>query len=306
MAEPVRIYGWQRRLGRRQYTEYLRLQRITDRELAAILRDAANEGERLVRALEPLDKVGARVRRTQYNQAVEALRRQQATLWGGITDHTADGIRRSTRISVMLEDELVAALTSGRSAAQAQALVDSMRQAARASAENVRSRILNSIDLSPQVYKNQQLMSGKVAQTVNRGLALNKSAREIAKDVKGFIRPDTPGGVQYAANRLARTEINNALHATTVRINQKHPWVVGVKWELSGSHPKPDECNEYAETDNFGLGVGVWRADAVPSKPHPNCLCYTTTITPSPDEFIDQMLDGEYNDFLESEGFDGF
>lgn len=304
--QAVRIYGWQRRLGRREYVEYLRLQRIVDRELAAILRDAANQGERLLEGLSGLDGAGARVRRTQYAQSVQALRRQQAVLWGNITDATASGIRRSTRIAVDLEMEMVQALTSGRSAQGAEALVDSMRAAARSSSENVRSRILNSIDLSPNVYKNQQLMSGKVAQTVNRGLALNKSAREIAKDVRRFIHPNVPGGVSYAAMRLGRTEINNALHATNVRLYEKHPWVEAVQWNLSGSHPRPDECNEYAEIDNFGMGRGIWPTDKVPSKPHPNCLCYTTAITPSVDQFLDNLTSGQYNDFLEEEGFQGF
>lgn len=307
MAEPaIKIYGWQRRLGRKQYTEYLRLQRVVDREIAAILRDAANQGERLVQQMAGLDNVGARVRRAQYAQATQALRRQQADLWGNVTRTTRSGIARSTMIAVQLEAEMVGILTGGSSARKAGSLVDTMRVAARRSAENVRSRLLNDIDLAPSVYKNQQLMSGKVAQTVNRGLALNKSAREIAKDVKGFIRPDTPGGVQYAANRLARTEINNALHATSLRIYDKHPWIEYVQWNLSGSHPTPDECNDYAEQDGFGKGPGIWPTDKVPAKPHPNCLCYTTSIAPSPDEFIDNMLDGQYNDFLESEGYAGF
>lgn len=304
MAEALKVYGWQRRLGDQQFAEYLRLQRVVDRELATILRDAAIEGERIVARLGALDNVSAKVRRAQYAQAVKALRASQAELWGEVTRSTQSGIARSTAIAVETEAELMSILTRA-APRSARGLASSMQAAARASAENVRSRVMNDVDLSPLVYKNRDLMAGKVARTVNRGLALNKSAKEIAKDVRQFIGPNVKGGVSYAANRLGRTEINNALHTTSIRIYDKHPWNEGVKWNLSGSHPVPDECNDYAERE-MGMGPGIWKPSEVPFKPHPNCLCYTTVITPSDDVFIDRLLGGSYNDFLESEGLDTF
>lgn len=91
--------------------------------------------------------------------------------------------------------------------------------------------------------------------------------------------------------RLSRTEINNAFHEQQKRAGDK-PWVEGVKWNLSGSHPRPDTCNDYANQSN-GLGRGVFKTGDVPDKPHPQCLCYLTYETLSPEAFLDALGTGK-------------
>jgi hypothetical protein len=129
------------------------------------------------------------------------------------------------------------------------------------------------------------------------------SAKEIAKQVFRFIDPETPGGASYAALRLGRTELNNAFHTNSIKQAQAMPWVEGVKWNLSGSHPRPDECNEYAEDTHYrGGDGGVFLPQDVPPKPHPNCLCFTTTETQSDEDFIASYRAGDYNDYFASIG----
>jgi hypothetical protein len=95
--------------------------------------------------------------------------------------------------------------------------------------------------------------------------------------------------------RLGRTEVNNAFHASSVKQYRETPWVEKCKWHLSGSHPKPDLCNEYAENN----GNGVWAVDDVPAKPHPNCLCYVTPINTDLNKFVKNFKAGQYDSYID-------
>lgn len=288
MAQPE---PWERELARRNWQRSLTTVRLTDRELAAILRDAAGEADRILAAM-PDGGVGIAVRRAQYQLAANSLREISQDLWHSVSVVVRRGIVRSAADAAQGQITLLNVL--GRSGAP-RSLLDSLVASTRFTAQHVQSRYINNIDLSPTVWRNQHLTNGRLDRTINQGLALGKSAREIAKDVSGMIRPDVRGGVSYAAMRLGRTELNNAFHATSVRMAQEQPWVEGMKWELSGSHPVPDICNEMAEQDHSGLGTGVYPIGEVPPKPHPNCLCYTTTITPGREEFINRLIAGDYD-----------
>lgn len=306
MSQPA---PWMESASRSAYVEHLRSIRIADREMARVLRDAAIEGERII-ARTLGDNVSAQVRRAQLSQSVEALRLSQAELWGEVTRATQAGIVRASAAVTEAHDTMMVVLLravdenalGGR--AEAEALLRSMRTASHAAAEDVRSRLINNIRLSDQVYRTRALATGQVERAVNRGIALQKSAREIAQDVRHMIRPDTPGGVSYAARRLARTEINNAFHGTSIRQAVELPWTEGMKWNLSGSHPRPDECDDYAENSD-GLGVGVFKPQDVPAKPHPQCLCYVTTVAVSPSVFNDRLVAGDYDNWLTTQGYAG-
>lgn len=295
---------WERQLAGESYSDLLKTVRITDRELAAILRDGAREAERVVERTLAKPGIGAELRRQQYTTAAEVLRRQQADLWGQISKSTVAGIDRASRDAARAHERHTEFLAR---AAVAEGLPDlpdiapAMRAAAENAAENIRSRYRNAIDLSPRVYRNADLAAGRIDRIVNRGIATQKSAREIAADVRGLIRPDTRGGVSYAAMRLGRTELNNAFHATTVRSNADAPFIEGMKWTLSGSHPRPDECDSLASRGS-GLGPGVYRPTDVPPKPHPQCLCFTVSISTSNRRFRDGLRSGEYDDWLRANG----
>lgn len=289
---------WNSALARRWFRRYLAEQRASDRRLAMILRDASLEAERMV-ARTVGDSVTATVRRAQYARHAAELRAIQAQLWSVIESETRRGIRRTSDLAVRMDEELAAFLSRPLPAAVREGFALSARNAAR----NVQSRYVNNIRLSPLIYKNQQLSNGLVDRTVTRGIALGKSAKEIAQDVAGMIRPNTPGGVSYAAMRLGRTELNNAFHTTSRLSYERMPFVEGVKWNLSGSHPRADVCDDFAEGNHDNLGSGVFKPNHLPGKPHPQCLCFTTAVTPSREAFARNLFGGDYDEFLVANGY---
>ena len=289
-AEDIARRGWRTHLGD---------QREFDRELSKVLRDAASEGQRAILRIVG-DGVGAEARRSQLRLAIETLRVQADGLWGGsISSAISRGIDRTTQSAVVALLELDMALAG---AIADQGLATSLLAASQSAMDNVRSRILNGIRLSDKVYKTEAIANGWIEREINRGILLGRSAKEIARSVAKYINPNTPGGVSYAAKRLGRTELNNAFHTTTIRAAQDKPWVVGFKWNLSGSHPRKDECNEYAEKDHDGLGDGIFSKRNVPMKPHPQCLCYVTTVDVGEDEFLDALVAGKYDKFMRENG----
>jgi hypothetical protein len=111
--------------------------------------------------------------------------------------------------------------------------------------------------------------------------------------VRGSIRPDTPGGVGYAAKRLGRTEVNNAFHAQAINDVREKPWVNAVKWNLSKVHvPKPGDKCELYDGQIFGK-------DEVPNKPHPQCMCYITPELEPWDSVEANIIAGLYDSYID-------
>lgn len=272
---------------------YLSVQDQFDREIAAILREAAKEAERLAVRLGEAG-IGRGVRSGQYRLAAHALRQEQARLWGHVTDATARGMRVSAAAAVeasLYVEEAMFQITGG----VIPELMESLRRQGFSGVESLISRKELGISLSERVYSAKSLSNGQLFKQIDHSLALGESAKELAKRVRGFIDPNTPGGASYAAMRLGRTEINNAFHHTQRKHHEDSPWVTSQKWNLSGSHPKPDECNAYADDDHAELGAGIFLKNEVPGKPHPNCLCYITPVALDEEEFVQGFLDGKFD-----------
>jgi hypothetical protein len=83
---------------------------------------------------------------------------------------------------------------------------------------------------------------------------------------------------RYQARVIARTETVEAFRDTYKETTARQPYVVGYRWQLSGSHPRPDECDAYANQDVDGLGPGGYLPGNVPSSPHPHDLCSQVAI----------------------------
>lgn len=145
------------------------------------------------------------------------------------------------------------------------------------------------IPLSKQVYKTQQMTLGWVDARINQALVSGWSAAKLAAEVKGMIDPNVKGGVSYAANRLARTEINNSFHASSAERYANSVIVEGVDWNLSTSHPEGDECDTMADDSPY-------KKNEVPKKPHPHCYCFITPALPSEEEFLNKLFDGDYDE----------
>lgn len=179
-------------------------------------------------------------------------------------------------------------LDPGERAAMKASLIQTADRNVQAAIQRVNG---NSIPLSRRVYRSRDLSQGWVDRKINSALARGLNWSQFASEVKGMINPNTPGGVSYAAKRLARTEINNAYHAMTVQQNRDKPWITGMVWALSNSHPTPDICNLYADNSPYPV-------DEVPAKPHPQCLCYTYPEVVSAERFRNEYNFGRYDSYL--------
>lgn len=120
-----------------------------------------------------------------------------------------------------------------------------------------------------------------------------RDGRRIVRGQNRAIVTDAPGrggSGSFPARRLARTEITRAHGAGTIAAAEKSPFVQGVRWMLSGRHPKADPCNGNAERDS-GLGAGVYPPKDVPTYPnHPQCLCSLAPVAnPDADAVVDAL-----------------
>lgn len=263
---------------------------FTDSELKRLLINASNEAGSIMKS-----------NASDLRKAQVALNNLSAQMWKStgqaIGVGIGDAIYNSAEYQALFDEDLFRA--AGLSSKYWR---QSMIAQASQGIQNVISRKENGIALSDKVWKSDQLTRTALHDTINTGLLLGKSPAEIAKSVVGYLNPAVPGGASYAAMRLGRTEVLNAYHSTTLKRYEASPWVDFVKWNLSGSHPKPDECNDYAENSHYkGKGAGIWAVNEVPGKPHPNCLCYVTPVAPSLDDFAKQFKAGKYDDYIDSQ-----
>lgn len=181
----------------------------------------------------------------------------------------------------------------GPTAAQVGALrgVDGRIDVNRARATLVRPRGLyepfhswvdpNGYRLSDRIWRTSIDVRSRVDRLLDYHIARGTSAVEIADLIEPFLTPQAlsrrtvrPYGTEgsYAARRLARTEITAAAGRATINASAANPFVTGVQWRLSASHPRIDICDHYARGGENG--DGVYPVDQVPPyPPHPHCLC---------------------------------
>ncbi|MDI6872137.1 MAG: hypothetical protein QME79_12495 [Bacillota bacterium] len=104
-------------------------------------------------------------------------------------------------------------------------------------------------------------------------------AKANAEGIDRAIREWLGRKARYNATVITRHETNEAFREARLRASEDKPWVIGIRWRLSRSHPREDECDDLATADQ-GLGPGVYPKGQYPKTPHPQCLCF-------PEEVID-------------------
>lgn len=263
------------------------------------LRAALGDIERELATLEPTS-ISKVIRSAQLMQAMTAISTALGTFWMATGDIIRAGQEDARTEALKLAFDwdnvlLRLALPAGKRAAMKQNLLE----ASRFNVEAMLARVYKTrLPLSEQVYKTSALTNGWVESRIDRALARGATVRELSQDVRDFVNPRTPGGATYAARRLARTEINAAYHAVQIVHQEDKPWVTGMQWALSGSHPTVDICDRLARNDHSGLGKGVFSRREVPPKPHPQCLCYIYPKVLPPEVFVEQLKNGLYKDYL--------
>jgi hypothetical protein len=260
-----------------------------DKETLALLRRVERDTVKALAGLAGSRGVGAQVRAAQLRTTLRHVQQLQLEFWTALGKTV-----QARRLAVALA---AANLSAAADAKLFGSLVDRSElqrwaeRAARHAVERAAARAQGAgqLPLSTRVYRNATVASGQLDRLINSALARGVSARDLAGEVRRFIRPATPGGQSFAAMRLARTELNNSFHEASIATYQK-PWVDAIEWHLSGSHPRPDACNT--------LAAKTYRPDGVPSKPHPQCLCFTTAKTPELADFRAALSAGKYDSWL--------
>lgn len=281
-------------------TAYARVQRITDREILRLLREAHRDVSRMLTEMARRPGVGAAVRREQLETVRRNLLREQAAIYRRLGDIISARRLEAMARAVTLEARVAAVLLEG---AGRRDLVEPLRNGLMRSMEQtletaVTRMTQSRFPLAERIYKTRMWLDGRLDRMVNSALARGLTAREFAKEARDWFNPDTPGGVRYASLRLARSEINNAYHAVAVNQVADAPWVDGMKWHLSRSHPKADECDTLARRDDYRMGSGIYPPRSIPRKPHPQCFCFVTPVTVEEDAFLDGLVSGRYDDYI--------
>lgn len=276
---------------------FLSVYRESNREIYQLLVEASEDAEKRLIELYGKDNIGAKIERAQINGTRNVIAEVLKELFRGrilpaLKSGRQNAAVASVRAANVWDDQILRLVTDSPS--QRKILKKSLEETARKGIEVVVSREINgSLRLSRQVYKTEALARGQVNRAVNSGIARGNSAATIAKEVRSMIEPNVRGGVAYAANRLTRTEINNAYHAQSISTMKDRPWISQVEWRLSKSHKSTGcQCEMYA-------GIGTFSAFGIPMKPHPQCFCYTTPVVPSTEFILQQFDSGIYDQWLE-------
>lgn len=278
------------------FREYLLVQKKYDAKLASILEQSAKDIRRRLRLLTIQEGLSSQVRAAQLRVTLNAIHAELASMWRpGVVDVVLQGSRASAEAAEIALETLSRVTYASLPARAAETLTDGLRASARSGIDALYARV--SRPLSQRIYRNAAVSRDVIDDLIQRGLVQGLSARELSQTVYRFVSPSVPGGSSYAASRLARTEINNAFH-NQQRALADSPGVKGVKWNLSRSHPRADECNSFAQGDHARMGPGVYKAENVPQKPHPHCFCYLTYVTMDSAEFASELAKGTFDDEL--------
>ena len=169
--------------------------------------------------------------------------------------------------------------------------------------------------LSESLWKDYKNKKGDIANIIAQGLAQNKSAYDIAKDLEQYVDPNAtkpwnwgnvyPGTaktIDYNAQRLARTMISHAYQQSLILSCKHNPFVSGFRWDASNSERTCQLC-----LDRDGV---IFKKDELPLD-HPNGMCtYEAVIEYSMTEIADRLADWvqgnedpELDEYAESLGF---
>lgn len=278
---------------------YLAVQVATEAQMNVALRDAMADCRARITKLAGKDGLGAAMRRSQLKATLASLRTAQTQFWNTQGSKLQEGRKQAAVAAAQGEAAAMRELWD-KLAGPIPQFTKALEVQAEATVDTLAVSLGNRIPLSQQVFHTAALATGQVDRAISRSIAQGDSWKELADRVTGFINPATPGGVSYAAKRLARTELNNSFHNQQIKEATESPFVTAVTWHLSGSHKVPDKCNDYANHSVKGLERGQWEPASVPPKPHPQCFCFLTTVHVEDEQFFSDFFSGKYNDHIDS------
>lgn len=140
--------------------------------------------------------------------------------------------------------------------------------------------------LSDRVWKASNATRSKIDAMLSDAIREGWSAEYLSKQLEKFLLPGRVGkrttrpygrDASYDCMRLARTELTRAHSEASYIAAYSNPYVNGVDWALSASHPKRDICDQLCTIGKDGQRVKPpydFASRRIPPA-HPHCLCVT-------------------------------
>lgn len=282
-------------LKKRWLNKYLNVENITMKQLRVVLIQAAEDAQAVLNSLASSTTFSNSVKSAQLRLLMRELRAITNDLFNQTIPIIESGQKQSAvaAVSAFSQTDFDYLQAAFRNAGEARDFVNGQRTQSMVGVANAINRIEKSKQpLSSRVYQSRRLANNWVERKITSALMRNASAKELALTVRQSIRPSVPGGISYAASRLARTELNNAFHATTVSLAEDRPWVDGMRWRLSQTHDDKEKCrcSSYADL--------IFTVGEVPKKPHPQCRCFVTPEVEPWESFVTNLTAGQYRSWI--------
>lgn len=156
----------------------------------------------------------------------------------------------------------------------------------------------NGYRLSDRIWNTAVATRRQLDLYLDTAIREGRGALAMSRELQAFLIPgrslpttNKPYGTtaSFDAMRLARTVITRA-HGRAAEVSAAmNPFVSGMKWNLSGSHPRIDICDQYARGGKNG--DGVYPLGEIPSYPaHPHEMCYLTNVLiENPDAILEEL-----------------
>lgn len=153
--------------------------------------------------------------------------------------------------------------------------------------------------LSERIWRTSGQTRRKIDLFLDERIRQGQGARDMARDLETFLQPGrklkrtkAPYGTDasFDAMRLARTEVTRAHAGAFEAAARENPYVIGLDVVLSGSHPRPDICDEAAAGGPYLFeDGGVPAVYQIPL--HPQCLCsYRNVLVDRPLDVTRRLL----------------
>lgn len=150
--------------------------------------------------------------------------------------------------------------------------------------------------LSSAIWKHIKKNQNDIQTIIAQGIAQNKSAFDIAKDLEKYVDPSAkknwdwskvyPGvskKIDYNAQRLARTMVSHAYQQAFVQATQHNPFVTKYRWVADGGKRTCPIC---AARDGMEFAKDDLPLD------HPNGMCtFVAVLSDSMTDIADRIAD---------------
>lgn len=246
------------------------------KEIEKLYRKAAKEVANRAKGLRHRKNISSQMRVVYLNQLEKQLEVEIDKISTELTNLTKNGMRNVSKAVVDNTLSNLSKLGMETKGLLSRVPDDVVRSIATGNVYN------SGWSLSQRIWGIQEKTMKDIHTVVANGIAQNKSAYDIAKDLERYVDPkaakqwdwnkvypNTNKKVDYNAQRLARTLTQHAFQQSTERTNNPNPFVTGYEWHSALIHGRT--CAECEARDGTIFAKGEVPMD------HPQGLC---TILP--------------------------